>query len=430
METVYVEEPIDAGQPVDQLPVVQDVGAIGGIIRAEIDTQIATARRFPRSEALAKQRALTLATMDVDTASGCFYKLPRDGKMIEGPSIRLAEIFATCWGNMRYGSRVISIDDQFITAQGYAADLQSNNAVSVEIRRRITNKQGKRFKDDMIAVTGNAAGAIARRNALFSIIPGVFVNHVFRECKRVAIGDAKTLVDRRAQLLGYLMQRMGIALERILAVVGKAGIDDIGLSEMETLHGLATAVRDGDVDLDTAFPPVKTESPAPAGNEPAQPESTKPKSLTEKIKSNGAPVKPPEPERPAESVSPQPGQVQPEPAKTAPDAAPVPTSDDLPVEPPNTPDQPEIAPAPAGGDLGESAVPDSFDTYSAFKAAVVEHAKRSGWDIARVESGLDAACVAYPIRTERPSAGKKRREIYDAVVAGRFDWSMGKIKAS
>jgi hypothetical protein len=39
------------------------------------------------------------------------------------------------------------------------------------VRRRIFDSRGRLFNDDMITVTGNAACAIAKRNAILSGVP-------------------------------------------------------------------------------------------------------------------------------------------------------------------------------------------------------------------------------------------------------------------
>src|SRR5678816_4803120 len=98
-----------------------------------------------------------------------FYSLPRGGRNIVGPSVRFAEVVASSWGNIRSGARIIDIDDKFITAQGQCFDLEKNICVQVEVKRRITKKDGKRYDDDMIGVTGNAACSISLRNAVFKV---------------------------------------------------------------------------------------------------------------------------------------------------------------------------------------------------------------------------------------------------------------------
>src|SRR4051812_35203832 len=90
--------------------------ALSPAVRAEIDIQISTAKHYPRSIKAFKQQALDMATFDEETASGCFYSLPRGGKPVEGPSARLAEIVLSAWGNVRADARVVSADATEITA--------------------------------------------------------------------------------------------------------------------------------------------------------------------------------------------------------------------------------------------------------------------------------------------------------------------------
>ena len=139
------------------------------IASAEIDQQIATAHKYPRSLALFRKEALAMVTLTEVVAQECIYALPRDGKVIQGPSARFAEIMLHAWGNARAGARTVHEDDTFITAQGVCHDLQRNVAITFEVRRRITDKKGRRYSADMIGVTANAASSIALRSITASI---------------------------------------------------------------------------------------------------------------------------------------------------------------------------------------------------------------------------------------------------------------------
>ena len=222
-------------------------------VRAELDMQITTAHQFPRSIQRFRQEALSLATLDEETAASCFYKLVRDEKTIEGPGVRLAEIVGSAWGNIRYGARIMGEEGEFIVAQGIAHDLEKNVAATIEIRRRIVNRQGRRYSSDMIGVTANAACSIALRNAIFKVVPRAFVAGIYTAAKQVAIGDASTLVDRRQSALVYFL-KLGVSEDRILAVLNKTGGDDIDLGDLELLMGIRTAISDGDTTIDAAFP--------------------------------------------------------------------------------------------------------------------------------------------------------------------------------
>jgi hypothetical protein len=226
--------------------------ALAQIIRAETDTQITTAKRYPRDFSLSKRKMLSLATLDEETAAGCFYKLNRQGKTIEGPSVRMAEIAISCFGNIKAGARVIANDGKTITAQGFCHDLENNVAVSVEVKRRITDKAGKTYSEDMQVVTGNAACAIAFRNAAYKVVPMALIKPVYEAAKKCAVGDLKTLADRRTAALKYFSS-LGVNEKQVLGYLGKSAVDGIDLADVENLIGLSTAIKEGSTTVDEAF---------------------------------------------------------------------------------------------------------------------------------------------------------------------------------
>ena len=237
--------------------------ALISVARAEIDLQISTARAYPRSIDRFKKTAQNMACLDEDTAASCFYSMPRGGKAIEGPSARLAEIVATAWGNLRFGGRVVDIGDRFITAQGVCHDLERNISFTIEVSRRITNKQGRRYDDDMIQVTGNAAISIAVRNAVLKVVPKAYWWPIYVAARQVAAGDIKTLAQRRTAAFDYF-HRFGVTDDRILAVLGKPSIEDVGQEDLATLSGIKTAINEEETTVDQEFPELKKEQPAAA----------------------------------------------------------------------------------------------------------------------------------------------------------------------
>ena len=221
-------------------------------VRGEIDMQVATAMRYPRSIKKFKEEALALACLDDETAASCFYVLPRGGRSIEGPSARLAEIVANAWGHMRIEAKVVDVDDKHITARAVSWDLQKNVAVSIEVKRRITDKNGHRYNDDMIVMTGNAACSIALRNAVFKVVPNALTKSILEEAKKVAVGDAETLASKRTKALEFL-KKMGATDKQVFETLGVKGANDISLEHLATLRGLATAIKEGDTTIEEAF---------------------------------------------------------------------------------------------------------------------------------------------------------------------------------
>ena len=229
-----------------------DSSTLAVLNRSEIDQQIATAHKFPRSIKRFRDEALSMVTLSQEIAQECIYAIPREGKMIEGPSARFAEVVASAWGNCRAGARTVSEEKDFVVAQGAFHDLERNVAITYEVKRRITNKYGKRYGADMIGVTANAACSIALRNAVLKGVPKAFWKDLYDAARKTIMGDSKTLATRRADAVGFL-GKFGVTEEMILKRLGVAGIEDVGLEELVTLRGLATAIKDGDTTMEQAF---------------------------------------------------------------------------------------------------------------------------------------------------------------------------------
>ena len=185
------------GQHVETAMVAES-GMVAVLNRSEIDQQITTARRYPRSVAVFIRKASELVTLDESIARQCIYALPRDGKVIEGASARFAEIVANSWGNCRAGARVVDDSGEFVTSQGVFHDLEQNVAITYEVQRRITNRKGERFSADMIGVTANAASSIALRNAILKGVPKAYWEGIYRKARATIAGDYKTLANKRA----------------------------------------------------------------------------------------------------------------------------------------------------------------------------------------------------------------------------------------
>ena len=230
--------------------------------RANIDMLIATAKKYPRDLARVRRSMEAMATLDEDTAASCNYFLSRNGKSIEGPSVRMAEIAVASYQNIRCGCRVIGNDGKTVTGQGFCHDLENNLFIAFETQRRITDKLGNLYSEDMQVLTGNAAAAIAFRNAVFKVIPGAFIKPVAEKAKSVAVGDLKTLTQRRTRALNSFA-KIGVTEARVLEMLGRRNTEEIDLADVEKLFGTFTAIREGTTTIEESFP-----KPAPKTVEP------------------------------------------------------------------------------------------------------------------------------------------------------------------
>lgn len=264
--------------------------ALEAVTRAEVDIQIATAKRFPRSIERFIQEAKGMVSLDPDLAAQCTYLLParkggRDNQPITGPSVRLAEIAAACYGNLRVVGRITDDDGKLVTAQAVAIDLERNVGYSVEVRRGVVTREGRRFGDDMVKVACNAAISIATRNATFKVIPRAFISLIEDEAARVARGDVRSLPERMERAIGYFMGK-GVSEERIYAALGIQGPGDMTLDLLARLNGFKVSINEGHASLEEIFPKAQADfGPAAQG-------STKAETLANRLKADARKAEP------------------------------------------------------------------------------------------------------------------------------------------
>jgi hypothetical protein len=230
--------------------------------RANIDMLIATAKRWPREIGKIEERMLAEACRNQETAESCNYHLERDGHSIEGPSVRMAEIAVRHYQNIRFGARVLGHDGQTVAGQAFIHDLENNIFASWDTRRRITDKRGRTYSDDMIVTTGNAAAAIAFRTAVFKVIPSELINTVAEKAKQMAVGDTRTLSQRRTRALKKFAA-LGVTEARVLEFLERDSAEAITLNDVEKLFGAYTAIRDGTSSVEEVFGLVKSAVTAP-----------------------------------------------------------------------------------------------------------------------------------------------------------------------
>ena len=236
---------------------VKQADVLQALNRAEIDIQIATAKQYPRDINAVLNKIATYATMDRETAEDCFYVLRREDKqgnvnVIEGLSVRMAEIIAGAWGNLRVQARIIGNDGRQITAQAICHDLETNFAVSKEVKRSIVTKKGYTFSEDMQVVTGNAACSIALRNAVLTVIPKAVTKRIINEVKQVALGQSIDLEQSRQNVIQYFA-KLGVKQEQLFLYLGVKSAQEIDKQKIFELRATANAIKEGTTTVEECF---------------------------------------------------------------------------------------------------------------------------------------------------------------------------------
>jgi len=227
--------------------------------KANVDTQVSTAKQYPRDLQRVLNNVIALVTADRETAQSCSYSLPRGGKSLTGPTVHLAKMLAQQYGNMRVESKVVDITDKQVVSRGTCWDLENNVAVSFEVRRSIMSKSG-RFNDDMITVTGNAANAIAYRNAVLSLIPKSIIDSAYKKAQEMITGDLSDetkVIQRRTKAIEFFNSEYGITEEEVIKLMGKQTIKQIKVNEIATLLGIQQSLADGDTTVEDLMKPIR-----------------------------------------------------------------------------------------------------------------------------------------------------------------------------
>lgn len=232
-------------------------GAVQEITSAEIDSQLIHARRHRRSMKECVKEAIDMATLTDEAAESCLYTLKRKAQgdkevLIEGPSVRLAEILIYAWSNVRAGARVVDDDGKFVTAQGVYVDLEKNNYITFEVRRRVTTRSGHRFGDDMVAVTANAACSIALRNAVFKGIPKSIWEPIYYAAKARAVGTKDQLPVRVQKAFEYFA-KSGATEEQLLKALQIESRSEVTTEHLGILIGLRNALKADEFSIDEAL---------------------------------------------------------------------------------------------------------------------------------------------------------------------------------
>ena len=225
--------------------------------RADIDAQVATAHAYPRNIQKVLNNIETLATMDRETAEDCFYVLRRKDRngndsVIEGLSVRMAEIIANAWGNLRVATRIVGNDGRMITAQAICHDLETNVAVCKEVKRSIVTKTGNTFSQDMQVVTGNAASSIAFRNAVLTVIPKAVTKRIINNVRTVALGQAIDIETSRQNIVQYFA-KIGVKEEQLFFYLDVKDLQGIDKQKIFELRATANAIKEGTTTVEECF---------------------------------------------------------------------------------------------------------------------------------------------------------------------------------
>lgn len=224
---------------------------------AEAQGKLVLAKRFPRDTAIAR-REIMEACKDYALAEVAFYSLPRGGESIEGPTIKLAEELARCWGNIDYGHRELSRSDGKSEIEVYAWDTQTNTTSTrqLTVRHVIDLKGGKsrpcnseKEIDDLVARKASSQ----LRGRILAVLPKYLVQAAIQLCQRTLEGGNGISLSARIDRMVSAFAKIGVDDKMLSRRLGHP-IGDTTAEELVELIGVFTSIKEGHFTVADQFP--------------------------------------------------------------------------------------------------------------------------------------------------------------------------------
>jgi hypothetical protein len=211
---------------------------------AEAQGQLTLAKRFPRSVTGAISDFLEACNSPAFAATA-FYSVPNRGS---GPSIRLAEEAARCYGNFVYGHRELSRSPGKSEIEVYAWDMEKNNRSSRQITvMHVTDtRNGPKVLTDQADIDNKIANVASKqmRGRILALMPKHMIAAGIEACKKTIAGGGEQPVSERILAMSKAFGKFGVTNKHIEAYLGH-GIDDTTIDELADMMGIYNAIKEG-----------------------------------------------------------------------------------------------------------------------------------------------------------------------------------------
>lgn len=222
---------------------------------AEVQAAILLAKKFPRDQVDAADRILA-ACCRPTLAESAVYSYTRGGQEVTGPSIRLAEAIAQCWGNLQFGIRELAQGGGKSTVEAFAWDVETNTRqVKVfEVPHTRYTKAGTKLLTDPRDIYEMVANQGARRlrACILGVIPGDVVDSAMAQCEATLRTKVDVTPDGIKQLLGAFAE-IGVTPDQIAQKLGHK-VDSLVPAEIVRLRKVYRGIKDGYTTADVEFP--------------------------------------------------------------------------------------------------------------------------------------------------------------------------------
>lgn len=214
---------------------------------AEAQGQLVLAKRFPRNFAQAMEEILTSCAY-MEFAEEAFYALPRGGQTVRGPSIRLAEEIARCYGNFQYGHRELARNEGESVVEVYAWDVEKNNRSTrqITIPHIMDTRSGGKKLTGQKEITDYIANVASKqmRSRILALLPKPLVAAAIKRCEMTLAGTGEQTIQQRLEKMQGMFIKYGVTVKMLESYLNHP-LAETTTDEITDLIAVYTAIKDG-----------------------------------------------------------------------------------------------------------------------------------------------------------------------------------------
>lgn len=235
---------------------------------AEVQAMVVVAQKMPRNIHAARE-AIRVSCSELAFAESAFFKFPRGGKVVTGPSIDFAVEIARCWGNINYGISELDRDDDAKRSEmlAFAWDVQTNARSMTSFivpHKRDKGDGGGELTSNRDIYENNAnMGARRLREMILRCIPSWLEEEAKALCyATLERGDGTPLAERIAAMVDAF-EKIGISRGRLEDKIG-AKVAQFTPGDVAQLRVSYQSIRRGEVTANAEFPQIAANAIADA----------------------------------------------------------------------------------------------------------------------------------------------------------------------
>ena len=233
----------------------------------EVQAMCILAKRFPR-DVTQCYTAVMKELERYSLAKVALYSYPRGGQTVTGASIRLLEVVARNFKNLKYGIKELSRGNGVSECESYCWDLEANNHKSIpfQIRHVRDTRQGpKPLTDerDIYEMVANF-GTRRMRNCIQSMIPGDIMEDALQKAKdTIEKGDKSLPFDQRVRNMVLAFDRDFGVTQEMIEDRYKHPVAQINKDEFVELFGIYNSLKDKQAKREEFFTFVTADKTTP-----------------------------------------------------------------------------------------------------------------------------------------------------------------------